>query len=175
MLGLGETGTQGDVATILAHFDDPAPRIQRAGLRAVAQLDGDRHVDRFLARFRLAGRLKRAREALRTRATLLSSDRLRRVASSASRLHVKLNTLFLLNCLNRWEALPDLILAADSSEAPVATVVRKYVDKWLADYNRRFFTRGTPDQLRRLRTALREAGRCLPEEHSRSLERICAS
>jgi HEAT repeat protein len=153
LLGLGETGTQGDVAAILPHLDDLAPGIQRAALKALAQLDGDRHIDRFLAALASGspGVSREAREALRTRATLLSADRLRGVGSRASNLHVRQNALFLVNCLNHWEALPDLLLLANSSEAAVANVARTYVDKWLADYNRRFFTHGTPTQLNRLR------------------------
>jgi len=120
--GLGETGSRGDVETILPFLVSEAPSIRRAAVQAVAALDLDGQRDRLVALLGDAGPgvSREARESLEHHAVGVSAERLWSVFESTPFLHVKQNVLAVMARVSRWESLPCLVRACAAPEQAVA-------------------------------------------------------
>lgn len=172
--GLGETGGREHAPLALAWLERPELRVQRAALRALSSLDGEHHVARLVQALGSAphGVSREARDALLTRVGLVGADALAALVEGSPHVHVQLNALTLVNRLSRWEALPHLVRACDSPTAAVARRAQHLVERWAAEHSQRFFTRPTPSQLARLRSALATASDRVPAALQRSLASV---
>jgi HEAT repeat protein len=172
--GLGETGDREDVDAVLPFLEGTGPAIRRASVEALGALDRDGQLGRLVALLGDAapGVSREARTALEDHAVGISAEPLWTAFEGTPFLHAKRNLLAVMARLARWESLPCLVGACGVREQTVARTARTALERWLAGYNRRFFSRPTPSQRERLREALRSARGYLPDSAAAELDEI---
>jgi hypothetical protein len=172
--GLGETGDRKDVDAVIPFLEDTGPSIRRASVAALATLDRDGQLGRLVALLGDAAPSvsREARKALEDQAVVISADRFWTAFEGTPFLHAKRNLLAVMARLSRWESLPCLVRACGAREPTVAQDARAAVERWLAAYNRQFFSRPTPSQRDRLADALRSPRVHLPDTTAAELDEI---
>lgn len=163
--GIGETGTDSDDSMVLPYALHPLPKMRRAAIKALARLNGDKHLSVFLTGLRdeTPTASREARKALTSRAAAVGGERLWEIFSASSSLpHVRHNALNLLSRLGKWDGIYYLIRAAGDHDMRIAEASRLGVVRWLSQFNRSF-TVPTPEQITRFVSALRERGHLLGE------------
>jgi hypothetical protein len=115
---------------------------------------------------------REARTALEDHAVGISAEPLWTAFEGTPFLHAKRNLLAVMARLSRWESLPCLVRACGVREQTVARTARSALERWLAGYNRTFFSRPTPSQRERLGAALRTARGYLPDSAAAELDEI---
>ena len=156
--GLGETGSPDDAKTIFPYSSHAVTRIRRASIHALSKLNGDVHVPLFL------GALKdespsvahEARTAMMNRLHLVDIGIVRKLYSSDSRQHVRLDALQLLSRLGKWKSLPFLITACADHDPKLVDQGQAYTLKWLARANRDY-TAPTREDLTHIEKVLQES------------------
>lgn len=163
--GIGETGTASDDSMVLPYAPHPSPKVRRAAIKALARLNGDKHLSVFLTALRdeTPAASREARKALTSRAASVGGERLWEIFSASSLLpHVRHNALNLLSRLGKWDGIYYLIRAVGDHDVRIAEASRLGVVRWLSQFNRSF-TVPTPEQISRFESALRERGHLLGE------------
>ena len=154
--GLGEIGEAGDAGLILSYLSHPLAKVRRAAVRAVSRLDGDNHTKALMAALadERPSVTHEAREALRSRLSLLADGALWHLFTTAALPHVRRDVLALMASLPKWESIPFLVEAAADDDPLTQGYATEQVRRWSSRYNSSF-ARPTLVQLARLEEALR--------------------
>ncbi|MDQ3919855.1 MAG: HEAT repeat domain-containing protein, partial [Acidobacteriota bacterium] len=150
---------------VLPYAAHPSPKVRRAAIKALARLNGDKHLSVFLTALRdeTPTVSREARKALTSRAAAVGGERLWEVFNASSLLpHVRRNALNLLSRLGKWDGIYYLIRAVGDHDVRIAEASQMGVVRWLSQFNRSF-TAPTQEQITRFESALREGGHLLGE------------
>lgn len=169
--GIGETGTATDASLVVPHVSHKTPRIRRAALRALANLNPVEFVDVF--RTCMADQSpavsREAMKGLSKTRHLSAGEDLWTIFGAHSELHVRRNTLFLIARLSKWESIGYLVQAVDADNEEVRKLARSYIRRWCQQFNSTF-TAPTRTQSERLTSALHRSGALLDSAILRSIE-----
>jgi HEAT repeat protein len=162
--GLGETGTASDDRVVLPYALHGSAKVRRAAVKAIARLNGDKHLPVFINALGDATPAvsREARKALTGRAVAVGGRLLWEMFGASSLPHVRRNIFYLLSRLGKWDAIYYLIRATGDPDVGITEASRLGVVRWLSQYNRSF-SAPTPEQISRLDGALRERGQLLDE------------
>ncbi|WP_145952259.1 HEAT repeat domain-containing protein [Paludisphaera borealis] len=165
LAGLGETGTREDAKLVEPWLSQPNTKIRRAAARALGRLDGDSHIDDLLRALEddRPNVSRAAKDALRGRLRLIAPERLWQVFERDRRSHARRHSLGLLAGLGKWERLPYLIRACSDDDPEIAARAHRLIADWFARFNRSF-TPPSPENLRRISTALETYGPAMEPE-----------
>ena len=174
ILGLAETGSAADAATLRAYLQDPDPRTRAAAIYGVARLDGDSHIRELLTALvdRSARVSRMARDMLRERVYLLRPRVLEEaLGTPGATPHVIRNTLELVALLNWWDSIPVLLRAAASENAMLREHAAARVNEIVG--NRRLLAAlPTADQLRDFEQLLSEHRRGLDPNTAAAIDQL---
>jgi hypothetical protein len=143
LLGLGESGTRGDVALVKPYLEANRPSVRRAALRALADLEPVSTIGPFRAALSdtLPGISKEGRRALEPRlAHVPFAVPAALISSEDAPSHSRRNALSLASHLSKWDGLPLLLEGCGSADGEVAGRARMLLGGWLSRYNRTFPT-----------------------------------
>ena len=163
LIGLAETGAQPDAERAAPFLSHPSPSVRRAAVQSVMRLAGEAYADRIVNMLRdpSSAVSAAARNTLRKHARGLTASQLTAILAAAPP-HARVNTVHLMAALPKWESIPCLIAAAAHEDQAVASLARKYVRLWIAQYNRSQMA-PSARQLDKLTAALASAGTALDE------------
>jgi HEAT repeat protein len=156
--GLGETGSAEDDQLIVSYTSHQVGKIRRAAIKALAKLHGGAHIDVFMEALKdeIPHVSSQALKALTNTPPLASGDRVWGLFQSATRAHIKRNTLSLIEKLDKWDSVYYLVRVVCVSEEGIADMGRFGIQRWFGRFNRSFAW-PTPEQLAKLRNALEES------------------
>lgn len=174
--GLAEVGNKTDAALLAGFAADARPKVSAAAIQALAQLDGDNHVEIF-HRALLDGApaaAKHAARALSTRAAYVDSARLWSAFHTQAAGPRRLRILRVLLRLGKWVALRYALLAMFEHDAKMREVALTAIETWLRLFNHSQMEPSieTRNELRELAHQHRGA---LSPEHYRQLAYLIAN
>jgi HEAT repeat protein len=175
LAGLGETGAKTDTAAILPFLRHPLARARAAAIGALGKLDARSFLPHFLEILGTdSGRpFKEAIAVLRANVSYMPSERIWAAVTSSDAGAPKPLSLWLVASYSKWESLPYLLMALTWDDEPMARAARFHLDRWFQRFNRSF-TKPSPDQLGRIRTAMDQAGDRLSALERQQLEMVIA-
>lgn len=152
--GLGETGSESDVALILPYLQSPITVRRRAAVQALSGLAGDLFIDTFLDCLQDdSPRVARtAGKWLSKRTHLLDLERIATLALADKPDHVRHTALALFGSVDIWKALPHLIRASGDDDESIRIHGQSLIEK---RFNR-VFTKPNDEQAAHIRQAIRE-------------------
>jgi HEAT repeat protein len=129
---LGETGDRRDLATIEPYLANPDPTVRRAAIFALARLDSEGDVERFLAALNdpSARVAKAARRVIQERPYALNRERATDLFANARYLHSRRIIVSLMRYLSWWDSAPLLMNAATSEEPIVRATAINQLQLW---------------------------------------------
>ncbi|HZG13518.1 MAG TPA: HEAT repeat domain-containing protein [Candidatus Bathyarchaeia archaeon] len=164
--GMGETGDKTDAPLIMPFLSHESLRVNRASVKALAKLDPESSIDVFL-QLLLSDKPSVSREARLALAELVDlrmAPTLLGWYTREQRLHVKKNILFLFSKLGKADSILYLLRASMVPEQEMNALAQRYVEAWVAGYNKRFYIQIRPERREELSVLLEEAKAYLPEK-----------
>ena len=154
--GLGETGQREDSEVVISFVDAPEVKIRKASLAALAKLALDTHLEIFVDKLQSAspGVSRQARIALDRYAAIIGADKLGAILTETPHVHVRRQTLGLINRLSKWQKLPLLIQMMTTEDSSLAQMADDFVRSWLSTYNRTHQLQPSQAEVVRLRRAM---------------------
>jgi HEAT repeat protein len=155
ILGLGETGKADDTEAVLPFLDVPALSIRKAAIHALAALDGDRNVARFVAALtnEHPGISNEATRALANRTNSIL-EQLHLLFKSQTTLHARTNLFKLMMNLNFWARGAFLFEALRDRDEQIIELGRRALRSWLLK-SRNMATPPSKSEVEQLNNALR--------------------
>lgn len=163
LIGLAEVGAASDAERAAPYLSHPSPSVRRAAVQSVMRLAGEAYADRIVNMLLdpSSAVSSAARNTLRKHARGLSATQLTAILAAALP-HARLNAVHLMAALPKWDSISCLIDTAASGDQDVASLARKQIGVWNAQYNRSQMA-PTTRQLERLIAALSSSGKALDE------------
>jgi HEAT repeat protein len=172
LAGLGEVGRAADVAIIIGFVESNSVRVRKAALKAIARLDGERHLDLLINALadKSPGVSKTASRALESYVTAVGTAKLWEVFNQNTEWHVKRNTLKLLNQARKWERISHLLAAAAQTDTKVREVALEYCNNWAREFASTWnYSMPKPEEITRIELAVELLSDELPAELRRLL------
>ncbi|MEZ4545961.1 MAG: hypothetical protein R3C24_18955 [Cyanobacteriota/Melainabacteria group bacterium] len=137
LIGLSETGTAEDAATIEEYTRSTDRILKKAAIKSLAKLDASKYLDFFVATLagEDAGLSKEARQALAPRARLLNPEQLAEIASTSPYTHAKRNALFILSKAEKWERFISMINAIGDHDEMIVERAEYLLRQWEKDFH----------------------------------------
>lgn len=137
VIGLSETGTAEDAATIEEYARSPDRILKKAAIKSLAKLDASKYLDFFVATLagEDAGLSREARQALAPRARLLNPKQLAEIASTSPYTHAKRNALFILSKAEKWERFISMINAIGDHDEVIVERAEYLLRQWEKDFH----------------------------------------
>jgi HEAT repeat protein len=167
---IGEVGDAGSAALVLPFLSASDSRLAAAVLGTLAVLDGDAHVEQFVAAMR-SGQPALTREAavaLAGRIPLVDLEELRSIGNSLPWGFARRRILPLLFAAPKWDALLNILTSLRDSEPAAVELAREHLARWMVQFNRRSSPL-TPGHQQRLRQAIQSLATELPPDRVRTL------
>jgi len=160
--GIGEVCAKPQISLLEPHLSSPRSEVRLRAYRAIAQLDRNHPVDSFLKGLGDDSmRVVRAAAVfLRKRANSVGGERIWGIHAKLTRARQRMWTLFLVAGLTKWDSCYFLMRGLNDIDVEVSTLARKYLERWVARYNKSF-VRPTKEQ--------RERASALEEENQHLL------
>jgi hypothetical protein len=170
---IGEVGDAASVALVRPYASVADSRVAAIALRTLAILDGDAHVDLFLAALRTGapGLVREAARAIAARIRLVDLHTLWSYNLELPWGPARGRILSLLFGAPKWEALGYMLASLRDPHADVADFARGHLDRWLDRFNQSSLPLSAALK-ERLRGALQEANLVLRPVTVRELEFI---
>jgi HEAT repeat protein len=158
--GLGEVGTPADAEIVLPFVSNEVPKVRKAVIRALSNLDADHFADLFLKSLSdpSPGVSREAMKALSNCLYMTTGESLWNIVVSSSSIKVQRHALFLISRLSKWESISYLVEAVASNNEEMQSLAETYLRRWYHNFNSSF-TSPTAEQVERLTSALQKAGR----------------
>ncbi len=140
LLGLSETGGQGDVEVIQAYLSNDIPRVRRSALRALVNLKADDLIKLSLNALldSSASVAHSARDVLAGHSGHIFLASVWTAFEQATTSWGKMDALAVLSKLDHWERLPYLLRACTAEYPEVTERSFLYMNRWVAGLNRVF-------------------------------------
>lgn len=137
LIGLSETGTAEDAATIEEYARSPDLILKKAAIKSLAKLDASKYLDFFVATLagEDAGLSREARQALAPRARLLNPKQLAVIASTSPYTHAKRNALFILSKAEKWERFISTLNAIGDHDEVIVERAEYLLRQWEKDFH----------------------------------------
>jgi hypothetical protein len=155
LAGLAETGSPADAVRIEPFLRDPATRLRRTALHAIARLDDAGAVPAAMAALSdpMPSVVRCAVAILRTHTARVDFARVRAHLATLTDARARLKLVGLLAEAPKWDALAFLLETLGDADAGVRQRASRLLDAWLAAFNRSQVD-PTPAQLARARDLL---------------------
>ena len=165
IIGLGETGGVEDDRLIVPYATHPTSKIRSAAIRALAKLNQRAHLAIFVNALKdeIPHVSRQALKALPQKSSSVSPESIWEILNAATQVHIKRNSLSAMEKLGKWDTISLLIRALSDKDEVIIDMSRSAIEHWLRRFNRSFSS-PTPQQLRKLKDALRECDNLLDEE-----------
>ncbi len=152
--GLGESGSKGDVGTLLPFLSAGRAKERRAAVRSLAMLCEKDHAETLLAALDDPSKkvAREAMNALRGNGHWFDIEELWRLVKTGSRYYQRAGTLELLSEARAWKCFPYLVRAAADSDARIASLAENTMDR---RYNS-VYTKPSETELQHLHNAIAE-------------------
>ncbi len=162
--GLGETGKSDDADLIVGAVTHRLAKIRKAAIRAVGKLSPKEYAELFSRKIveDTPGISREAAMILSTLKYIYDADELWRAFKNTDKQYSKLNILFVIRHLSKWDSVSYLIEGAVSADAIVKERAVMYLEKWPPGFNRSF-TKPTQDQKKRIENALLKFGKYIDD------------
>lgn len=153
--GLGETGSTDDADLVMPFLAAPEPRLRRAALRALVNLDSGRAVEGALSALAddSASVRNAAVDVLMARAGDVDFDSIARLVRGFPDPAIRRSLLRLFWYAPKWDAIALLLETLGDPDASVHASVPTLIDEWVMRFNRAQ-TQPSSGQLERLRMLL---------------------
>ncbi len=173
VLGLGDVGRSEDAQMLIPHMLHSNATVRKSVLQTIARLDATNYSDLFIQQLQneAPGISRTAANAMQLTLAATTAEELWTIFTTTPFLHVKRNTLRLLNNTSKWDRVIYLLLVASGDNPRFRTIALSKLQGWYREFHTTWaYTKPTAEQMELLIVGMKTFTGELPYKLRESLE-----